>query len=70
MKSLQIVSQATGLAESMLDEDSKLGSPPEWDSLAQLMVIGKIEEQIKRDLTTEEFQQSSSVKGIRAILNE
>ena len=70
MNAAQIVSQATCLAVESLSEDSKLGFMPEWDSLAQLMIIGKLEELVQRDLTPEEFEMSSSLKGIQAILEE
>ena len=68
MDAKDIISQACGLSASLITEKSKLSDPVEWDSLAQIMIIASIEEQIGRDLTMDEFEQSRSFLGVESLL--
>ncbi len=70
MDVIKAIAEACSLPISSINSESKLTDPLEWDSLAQLMIVASLEEEIGRDLTPEEFELSRSCSGICKILKE
>lgn len=70
MSAQEIISQACGLPLSNITQKSKLSDPVEWDSLAQIMIIGSIEESIGRELTSNEFEEARSFIGVENLLKQ
>ena len=70
MNAQEIISQACGLPLSNITLESKLSDPIEWDSLAQIMIIGSIEESIGRELSPNEFEEARSFKGVENLLKQ
>ena len=66
-----LVAQALKIDVSLLSPQDRIGSIPEWDSLAQLEIVEAIEEYIGLEIMDDQtFDRLTSIRGIELYLEE
>ena len=66
---VDVLSKALGIAPSMIDESTRAGVTPQWDSLAHLRIILDLEDRQKRKLDPEEIVTIASLDDVINILS-
>lgn len=69
-KLLEAVAAGLGVSVDVIDEDTRLGELAEWDSLANLNVISRVEQSFDLSLELQEVLDLQSVADWRACLSE
>jgi len=65
----ELVAQATGEPIEELTDETAVGQPETWDSIAHVHILLSLEEVIGRDLTTDETLECMDVVVIAQILD-
>ena len=66
----EAVAAGFGVSVDVIDEDTRLGELAEWDSLANLNVISRVEQSFDLSLELQEVLDLQSVADWRACLSE
>ena len=64
-----IIAEAFNVREENIHDDLVITELEEWDSMAHMFFITKIEEQFGIDLSGDEIEKMRTVKDIKTILN-
>jgi acyl carrier protein len=66
----RLLAQALGVAPAAVAADASLASQPEWDSLAHVLVIESVEEQLQRRLDPAELVAIRELADIARLLRD
>lgn len=61
---IAIIAEVLNISEEMLTEDSKAEDFVEWDSLAQVMIIGALDEKLGINISLEQAMEIDSIRQI------
>ena len=64
---LAIIAEVLNISDESITEDSRAEDFVEWDSLAQVMIIGALDEKLGINISLEEAMEIESVKQILAL---
>lgn len=67
-QALALVSNATNVPADSIGTDAAVGALEAWDSIAHVHIMLALEEQIGRDLTTDEIADCMTVEAIASVL--
>jgi acyl carrier protein len=68
MKLSKIIKESFNANTGELTDDTKLVSLPEWDSMAHMFFITKLEEEYEIELTGDEIAEMQTVGNIKKII--
>jgi acyl carrier protein len=69
MKLSKIIKESFNANTADLNDDTKLVSLPEWDSMAHMFFITKLEEEYEIELTGDEIAEMQTLGSIKAIIS-
>ncbi len=67
---LEFIASVLEVDSSLLNEDSKVGSIEEWDSVAHLTLVVEIEDEYDVEIPSDEIGEYDSVKKLYALIKE
>lgn len=65
---LEFIASVLEVDSSLLNEDSKVGSVEEWDSVAHLTLVVEIEDEYDVEIPSDEIGEYDSVKKLYALI--